>query len=143
MPLARHFLEEARPDSPVPGFDDLAADYLVRREYPGNVRELKQLVGRVAARHVGSGAVTLGEVAAGEQDLQSLRASWRDGLLAQAVERAIVEGVDLDEIGRAAKEAAIRIAVQREDGNLHRAAQRLGVTDRALQIHRARWANAG
>ena len=37
----------------------------------------------------------------------------------------------------AAKDLAIRLAVAREDGNLQRAAKRLGVTDRALQIRRA------
>ena len=36
-----------------------------------------------------------------------------------------------------AAETAIRVALEQEDGNLHRAACRLGVTDRALQMRRA------
>jgi transcriptional regulator with PAS, ATPase and Fis domain len=43
----------------------------------------------------------------------------------------------LKEISQATTETAIRIAVQSEKGNLQRAARRLGVTDRALQMRRA------
>jgi hypothetical protein len=46
-------------------------------------------------------------------------------------------GAGLKEIGRAAEDCAIRCATQAEDGSLQRAARRLGVTDRALQIRRA------
>lgn len=42
-------------------------------------------------------------------------------------------GVGLKEISNAAAETAIDIAVDDTDGNLQRAAQQLGVTDRALQ----------
>jgi hypothetical protein len=43
----------------------------------------------------------------------------------------------LKEIGRVAEETAVRIAVGDENGNLQRAASKLGVTDRALQLRRA------
>jgi transcriptional regulator with PAS, ATPase and Fis domain len=46
-------------------------------------------------------------------------------------------GASLKEIGNAAEDTAVRIAVRAEDGNLQRAAQKLGVTDRALQMRRA------
>jgi hypothetical protein len=45
--------------------------------------------------------------------------------------------VGLKDIGRIATDAAIRIAVVEEEGNLQRAARRLGVTDRALQLRKA------
>ncbi len=54
-----------------------------------------------------------------------------------AIEAAIARGVGLREIGRAASAAAMRIALAQEGGNLQRAARRLGVTDRALQMRRA------
>ena len=47
-------------------------------------------------------------------------------------------GAALKEIGRAAEDVAVRYATDEEDGNLHRAASRLGVTDRALQLRRAK-----
>jgi len=46
-------------------------------------------------------------------------------------------GVSLKEISQAAAEAAVRFATEDENGNLRRAAQRLGITDRALQMRRA------
>jgi transcriptional regulator with GAF, ATPase, and Fis domain len=43
------------------------------------------------------------------------------------------------EISRAAEDLAVRSAVAEENGSWHRAAQRLGVTDRALQLRRVAW----
>ena len=48
--------------------------------------------------------------------------------------QALDRGFGLREIGRVATEAAIRLALASENGNLQRAAKRLGVTDRALQL---------
>ena len=50
---------------------------------------------------------------------------------------AVTMGVGLKEIGRAAEETAVRIAIAQHAGNLQRAAVSLGVTDRALQLRRA------
>jgi hypothetical protein len=50
-------------------------------------------------------------------------------------------GLGLKEIGVLATEAAIRMAVDDEGGNLQRAAHRLRVTDRALQLRRAQRAS--
>ena len=65
------------------------------------------------------------------------RAEWCDPLFEQAARRALSLGVKLKEITSKASDAAIRIAVGDAGGNLQRAAQRLGVTDRALQLRRA------
>jgi transcriptional regulator with PAS, ATPase and Fis domain len=46
-------------------------------------------------------------------------------------------GAGLRDIAQATTESAIRIAVQSEKGNLQKAAKRLGVTDRALQMRKA------
>ena len=53
------------------------------------------------------------------------------------IQRAVLLGAGLKEIGRAAEDCAIRCATRLESGSLQKAAQRLGVTDRALQIRRA------
>ena len=45
--------------------------------------------------------------------------------------------MSLKDIGREAEDIAERIVLEEEQGNLQRAAQRLGVTDRALQLRRA------
>jgi transcriptional regulator with GAF, ATPase, and Fis domain len=136
--LSRHFLAQLRPGSPPPEFDPWVRDYLLRREYPGNVRDLKQLMARIACRHVGPGPVTAGNIPEGERPEDADHPSeWCDGGFDRAIRRALSWQVGLKEIGHVAEEAAIRIAVDEEQGNLQRAARRLGVTDRALQLRRA------
>jgi len=101
------------------------------------VRELRQLVQRIAHRHVGSGPITAGDIPEDDRpfDGEPLR-TWPNERLEQAIADAITMGVGLKEISQATTETAIRIAVQSENGNLQRAAKRLGVTDRALQMRR-------
>lgn len=48
LPLAIHFLGRIFPDS-APEFDSPVADYLLNRQYEGNVRELRELIERIAA----------------------------------------------------------------------------------------------
>ena len=64
--LAEHFLREYLPQIPRPGFDPTVLALLRNREYPGNVRELRQLVAALASRHVGTGPITLGDVSEDE-----------------------------------------------------------------------------
>ena len=54
-----------------------------------------------------------------------------------AIRHAVELGIGLKEIGQVAADLATEIALEQEGGNLQRAALRLGVTDRALQIRRA------
>jgi hypothetical protein len=63
--------------------------------------------------------------------------AWLDCYFERPSQRAVLLGASLKEIGRAAEDVAVRYATDEEDGNLHRAASRLGVTDRALQLRRA------
>jgi transcriptional regulator with GAF, ATPase, and Fis domain len=140
LPLARHFLEALLPEATPIRFQRAVASLLVNREYSGNVRELRQLVGRIGDRHVGPGPITPGDVPEEERPACPERALPEspeeisfDGVVMTALQR----GVGLREIGRSATDAAIRLAIASEGGNLQRAAKRLGVTDRALQLRRA------
>ncbi|MGH9883042.1 MAG: hypothetical protein ACRD6N_16525, partial [Pyrinomonadaceae bacterium] len=62
---------------------------------------------------------------------------WDEEGLETAIRSAIAAGVSLKEIKHTAGEFAERIVIEEEQGNLQRAATRLGVTDRALQMRRA------
>ncbi|HLL81067.1 MAG TPA: sigma 54-interacting transcriptional regulator, partial [Longimicrobium sp.] len=139
VPLFLHFLAQLLPGKPVPELDGTVRDFLLRRAYPGNVRDLRQLAARIAYRHVGEGAITLGDLPQDERPLDGLESAggWPDNALECSLRRALAHGLGLKEIGRLASETAIRIAVGDEAGNLQRAAQRLGVTDRALQMRKA------
>jgi transcriptional regulator with GAF, ATPase, and Fis domain len=139
LPLTRHFLASLELDDGPVECDLAVAEYLQSREYPGNVRELRQLVLRMGQRHVGPGPITVGDLPA-EEWLTIQRAAgrqWPDAEFTEAVRRGLESGAALRDISHAASEAAIHIAVQQEQGNLQKAAKRLGVTDRALQLRRA------
>jgi transcriptional regulator with GAF, ATPase, and Fis domain len=136
--LVRHFLRE-RFGGEAPEMDPAVLDLLLARDYPGNVRDLRQLVGRIAHRHVGNGPITIGDVPEEERprgEEHELPQETDDGFEA-AVRQALDRGLSLKEIGNVATDAAVRLAIEEEGGNLRRAAERLGVTDRALQMRRA------
>jgi transcriptional regulator with GAF, ATPase, and Fis domain len=138
VPLFRHFYRQHRPEGDQSRLDDAVHDLLLRREYPGNVRDLRNLAFRVSQRHVGDGPVTVGDLpeeewpAPGEQGH-----GWRDQAFERCIRKGIRSGATLREITAGTSETAIGIALADEGGNLHRAARRLGVTDRALQLRRA------
>jgi transcriptional regulator with GAF, ATPase, and Fis domain len=141
LPLAAHFLGECGGDpldSEAGEFDDSVCAYLVNRDYPGNVRELRQLVHRIAHRHAGPGPITAGDIPPEDRPSDGrLTRAWPDERLDQVITDALTRGFGLKEISCATTEAAIRLAMLSENGNLRRAAKRLGVTDRALQLRRA------
>lgn len=139
LPLTRHFLKGIFGAGAVPEFDPAVRDYLLVREYPGNVRELRQLVHRLAKRHVGDGPITLGDLPEDECQPagEAMREDWRNGDLLRAVRRALSQGVGLKELTTQTARTAIQIALEHEAGNVRRAAARLRVTDRALQMRRA------
>ena len=141
IPLFLHFLRQQRGDGEPPELDDAVRELLLRRAYPGNVRDLRQLAARVAYRHVGPGPITLGDLPEDERPRGGEHGGWEDDAFETSIRRALAQGVGLKEIGRLASETAIRLVVADEAGNLQRAAQRLGVTDRALQLRKAQVRN--
>lgn len=138
LPLARHFMRQAQPNEEPPALDERVQEYLLTRAYPGNVRDLRNLVWRIMARHVAPGPITIGDIPADERPPAGVdHHQWYDQTMDEAIRHALECGVGLKALRRTVEEAAIRIAVAGEDGNLQRAAGKLGVTDRALQLRRA------
>ncbi len=139
LPLAHHFLRQLRPDETPLELDEPVTYYLLQREYPGNIRELKQLVARLNARHVGLGPITLGDIPEDERPTNgSDTVEWSDARFEQTIRYALALGLGLKEIGGIATETAIRLALEETDGNLQHAARRLQITDRALQMRQAK-----
>ena len=125
--LARHFLHSP-PDPAV-------LELLISREYPGNVRDLRHLCDRIAYRHIGDGPITLGEVP--EEERGGAGPAVTAGLFDEAARMGMLCGMGLKEISNAAADASVRLALEFEQGNVGRAAERLGITDRGLQKRRA------
>jgi transcriptional regulator with GAF, ATPase, and Fis domain len=139
LALARFFQQgfEGR-DGDADGFDEPVCQYLLARDYPGNVRELKRVVERLCLRHAGGGPITIGDVPEDERPLDDTPTRTLLQARFDAVAReAVGLGLGLKEIGQLATDCAIQAALDEEHGNLHRAAARLAVTDRALQLRRA------
>jgi transcriptional regulator with GAF, ATPase, and Fis domain len=138
LPLARHFLHIFLPGISVADFDAPVREYLLNRPYPGNVRDLRQLIARVSSRHVGPGPITVGDLPDDEHPAGvPAKGNWRVPEFERAIAQALSLGVGLREISQTAADTATRIAMQEENGNLRGAARRRGVTDRALQMRRA------
>jgi DNA-binding NtrC family response regulator len=140
LPLVHHFLRTMRPSRPSLELEEPVREYLLTRDYPGNVRDLRQLVSRICKSHVGDGPITVGDIPPDERPAREASAGWwQDASFTQSIRRALRGGVGLKDIGRIASDTAIRLALAEEQGNLQRAARRLGVTDRALQLRKAQW----
>ncbi|WP_152535336.1 sigma 54-interacting transcriptional regulator [Bradyrhizobium sp. Ai1a-2] len=138
LPLACHFLRALLPDLSVADFDPPVREYLLQRPYPGNVRDLRQLIVRICSRHVGPGPITIGDLPDDEHPTEiPSKDNWRLPEFERSIAHALSLGVGLKEISQAAADAATRIAVEKGNGSLRDAARRLGVTDRALQMRRA------
>jgi DNA-binding NtrC family response regulator len=107
-----HFFERSGYDGP--GLDASARRALEEYDWPGNLRELRNVVER-AVILAGRGAVTLGEIHIPEQHGRARAA-------------ASVDAATLSE----AEEQMIRDALERAGGNKSKAARLLGITRRAL-----------
>ena len=136
--LVAHFLRQELGGED-PAVDPAVMAVLVDREYAGNVRELKQLAGRLAHRHVGDGPISVGDLPFEERpgvaDAES-QASWFEDPLERAVRRALAQGAGLEDIKHQAADVAVRLAVA-EEPDQQQAAARLGISRRAVQMRLA------
>lgn len=118
--------------------DTAVLDFLMLKEYPGNIRELQQLIHRIASKHVGDGPITIGDIP---------RTDWPESLntslpgeapdeLAHCIKQLLYQGVGLKEMKDMVTEVAKKEAIACEYGNLRLAARRLGCSERILQMHR-------
>jgi transcriptional regulator with GAF, ATPase, and Fis domain len=136
--LAECFIQQRLPVATTQEVDDVVREYLLTREYPGNVRDLKQVASRIMDRHVGTGHVSVGDIPEDERPAGDVAAmDWHSEAFERVIRHAVRSGVGLKAIRRAAEDVAIEVAVADESGNLPRAARKLQVTGRALQIRAA------
>ena len=92
LPLTRHFLRRLQPDPEPPELDAPVRDFLLGREYPGNVRDLRHLVTRMRHRHVGPGPITLGDIPDDEREAPARDRDWRDDGFERSVRTALERG---------------------------------------------------
>jgi transcriptional regulator with GAF, ATPase, and Fis domain len=133
--LAQHFLSEFFPEDDCPEFDDSVMEYLVNRTYAGNVRELKQLIRRIALKHVNHKKITIGEIPVQDRPLDDQQNILKaDSDFNTFLRKALLSGYDLREMKNKTMDEAIKVALEITNGDKQLAAQKLGVTLRALQL---------
>jgi transcriptional regulator with PAS, ATPase and Fis domain len=138
LPLARHFIQQERPDGPLPTLSAGVEQYLLQRNYPGNIRDLKNLVMRIMAVHVGPGPITLGDLPPDEWSTELQPATTPASTdLDAAIRCALQSGMKMNELTGTLRNAAFRFAVEAENGNLQKAAKLLGLSDRSIQLWQA------
>jgi len=138
IPLVEYFMRQAHPNHDLPELDEKVQEFFLTREYPGNVRDLRNLVFRIMARHLGPGPVTIGEIPSDERPSETIdQLVQYDPGVEQSIRRAVASGMGLKEIKRLVEDTTIRVVLEDHAGNLQRAARVLDVTDRTLQKHRA------
>lgn len=133
--LAKHFLKQFFDKTTVPEMDMPVIDYLVNREYAGNVRELKQLMQRIAMKHTNHKKITIGEIPLTDLHVseQESHDTDNDVYMEVSFRKAILSGASLWELKDKAMDAAIRAALQLSNGSKKLAAEKLDVTVRAIQ----------
>lgn len=119
LPLAEHFLARAaaRTGKTARGFDEDVRKLFASYEFPGNVRELENIVERAVALSRGP---MIG--------LVDLPTSFRGRRTGGRLDTALAQGLTLDELER----QYIERVLEAEGGNKTRAAQRLGLDRRTL-----------
>ncbi|NYE60369.1 transcriptional regulator with GAF, ATPase, and Fis domain [Duganella sp. 1224] len=132
LPLVMHFLRQLSGRDCA--LDPAVRHHLLTRAYPGNVRDLRQAVTRIWHRHAGPGPLTIGDIPPDER--RAGPATWPDHGFTETIRHALAMGVSLPQLAHTAADVAIQLVLEQEDHNNQRAAARLGVTDRALQMRR-------
>jgi transcriptional regulator with GAF, ATPase, and Fis domain len=142
IPLVQHFIRQAKPEGKLPQIDDRVKAYFFTRKYPGNVRDLQNLVFRMMANHVGVGPITVGDIPIDERPAEiTVTESLGNLGTEQDVRKALSAGWGLRDIKQAIEETAIQVALKDAGGDLSQAAARLGVSVRTLQSRRAHYRN--
>jgi DNA-binding NtrC family response regulator len=93
---------------------------------------------RVSAPYSSSGPITVGDLP--EEDrpvVGTFRRAWPNKQFEMSIAEAVIVGMSLKQISQVTTQTVMRVAMESERGNIKRAATRLGITDRALQVRRA------
>lgn len=136
--LAKFFLKQVLKKERVPEISKPVLQYLMTRAYPGNIRELKQVMTRIAYKHVGEGSISLGDIPIMDREQINIsKNTWQENGWVDSIRDALINGIGIKEIKRLAGNAAMDIAIQEANGNLQEAAQKLDVSDRTLQTYQA------
>lgn len=133
--LVNHFLSKLFEEKKCPELDKPVMEYLLKRKYPGNIRELRQLVQRLALKHVEHKKITIGEVPVDDREVLSASkvADVQKNGIDVFIRKALLTGETWWNLKNKISETAIEVALDLENNNKQKAAERLGVDVRTVQ----------
>ncbi|MHA4846476.1 sigma 54-interacting transcriptional regulator [Flavitalea antarctica] len=136
--LAEYFFKKNIPE-PDLIIDEGIINYLKERNYPGNVRELQNLIKRICLRYVGKGPITMGDISEYDRiNFTSFRKNWyEDSNLAELIAEALNEGYDAKSIVDTIKSLTTKIALSLTGSNKE-VSQLLGKSERWIQLQKAK-----
>ena len=139
IPLLIEFFFKRRFPAGVPLIDDSVMNYLNERDYPGNIRELQNIINRITLKYIGTGPVTLGDIP--EQDrcsyLQLEECWYENAIFADKITEALRGGYDAKSIVDTIKSMVTKIALATA-GNNKEVSQMLGKSERWIQLQKAK-----
>lgn len=135
--LVEAFLKQALPNERTPpSIDPILMAYLCSKHYPGNVRELRQVVFRMASRYTGSGVISIGDLTGMDRPfLHGTGSAMTHPDFTKWVLKAIHEGQGLRNMVNRFSDLTKNLAIEASQGNLQLASDLLRITDRTLQLH--------
>lgn len=133
--LVNCFLAQLFPGNKLPEVDKLVMNYLVQRVYPGNIRELRQLVQRIALRHVQYKKISIGDIPINDRPHLCERSSTNGhpDNMTTLIRNALLTGENWWNLKTRISETAIQVALDLEGNNKQKAAERLSVDVRTVQ----------
>ncbi|MFZ6014556.1 MAG: sigma-54-dependent transcriptional regulator [Bacteroidota bacterium] len=138
--LTQYFLKKELGRSKAPAMDEALTKHLLKKVYPGNVRELRQVIASIAFRYAGEGPLTINHLPESEfidDDDTSQPANDQDEFRNFLI-HAIAHGQNLHQIKNTISDVSMRVAIDMSDNNLRDAANLLGIDVRTLQLYRQR-----
>ena len=132
--LVQHFARKILKCQHPPRLGPYLRQYLMTRDYPGNVRELRQLVHRLMLKYPGEGPLTIGNLP--ETEMAStgwVQNIWQEPAFNRIITQALAQGIGLKDIKRHTGDVALKLAIEAADHHLPTAADRLGVSERLVQ----------
>lgn len=131
--LKKKFLEQ------MPVIDESVIEYLTQRDYPGNIRELKNLISRIALKYIGKGPITLGDIPEEDRNLKaSFEENWyENSVFTNKITEALSNGYDVKSIMDTVKSIITKVALATASNNKE-VSQLLGKSERWIQLQKAK-----
>ncbi|MBV9963196.1 MAG: sigma-54-dependent Fis family transcriptional regulator [Parafilimonas sp.] len=136
--LIEFFLKKHFPDK-LPHIGNHVIQYLKERNYPGNIRELQNIVKRICLRYVGKGPITLGDIPEYDRTQYSLNKNvwFENNNLSDCIKEALNTGYDAKSIIDRIKNLTTNIALSVSNNN-REVSQLLGKSERWIQLQKAK-----